>query len=166
MKGTTAKVAVVLSFCAACCLSALMGGAFSRNLVNSSLQISYADLIAVMLTGVTTLLAIVAVGIAAMAFFGWNAIENTVNKKAEQFLDDRFKKGGEQEQELTNTAQVVFLNYLKSGMDENDPVFREIRNILEQERYKDVPDIVVAPKTPSRRKGKPVSPVDTNETVK
>jgi hypothetical protein len=135
-----------------CLISASFGGAISRGLVNSQHQISYADLIAVMLTGVSTLLAIVGVGIAVMAFIGWNTIEKTLEERTKQFLESGLKEGSALNQLLEATAQKVFLNYLKSGMDEHDPVLREIRSILESERYKDVPPIPEVPSTPVTRK--------------
>lgn len=79
---------------ALCIGSGIGGGALTRNFGASSYTLSYADFISIMLTAVSLLMTVLAIFLGVFGFIGWNAIEQKVHTKTEDFLEQGFKRGG------------------------------------------------------------------------
>jgi len=77
-----------------CVVSGLFGGTLTRNFGASSYTLSYADFISIMLTAVSLLMTVLAIFLGVFGFIGWNAIEQKVHSKTEDFLERGFKRGG------------------------------------------------------------------------
>jgi hypothetical protein len=121
-----------------CSVSGLLGGALSRGLVSSPVDVTYADLIAILLTGVTTLLAIAGSAIAIFALLGWSAIESKAINRAEEHVRKSLEKGEPLEQLIGHKIEEMFLNYVRFEMDEGDPVYSLIKNQIEARSYQDI----------------------------
>lgn len=76
-----------------CVMSAVVGGALSRNVGVSTYTLSYADFISIMLTACSVLLTLVTIFLAVLGVMGWNAIANGVKTRTEKFLEEGFQPG-------------------------------------------------------------------------
>ena len=90
MKATLAVGALVVG----CVVSAMIGAAATRHFGTSSYSISYADFVSIMLTSISVLLAALTVFLALVAVVGWNAFNDGVRKRTEDFLQVGFREGG------------------------------------------------------------------------
>ena len=84
----------IMGIVALCIGSGIGGGALTRNFGTSSYTLSYADFISIMLTAVSLLMTVLAIFLGVFGFIGWNAIEQRVHTKTEDFLERGFKRGG------------------------------------------------------------------------
>ena len=58
-------------------------------------QIDYADLIALLLTGVTVVLGALGFVVAILAFVGWNSIQGRVEDQTERLIEESLQEDGE-----------------------------------------------------------------------
>lgn len=76
-----------------CAVSGIVGGALSRQFGTATHTISYADFIAVMLTAVSLLIALLAIVLAVFGVIGWKSIQDQTHAKTREFLAEGFEKG-------------------------------------------------------------------------
>lgn len=98
----------------------LVGGAVVWVGQTSSLRVvplgvSYEDLIAVMLTGVSILLAVVGVGLAILAFLGWTSFKGMTQKAAGAAAIDHIKSDGGAE-EIRRVVEFRALLFLQENL--------------------------------------------------
>lgn len=87
----------------------------------TSVKIDYADLVAVMLTGVSIVLAALGLVVALIAVIGWNSIGDRVSSLATAFLQKSVKEGGELHELVKQEAKSIIYR----GIDPVDPDFSE-----------------------------------------
>jgi len=87
-----------------CLFGGLIGGAITRNFGKADYTISYSEFISIMLTAISTLMAVLAIFLAVFGFIGWATISDRVHEKTKDFLNDGFKEGGVLHKMLTEKA--------------------------------------------------------------
>ena len=82
---------------ALCLISAFIGGAVSHDWSVSwrgDFDISYPDLIAIILTALGVIITVMAIFLAILSVFGWTSISNGVRARATEYLTSEFGEGG------------------------------------------------------------------------
>lgn len=78
-------------------------------------EVSYEDLVAVMLTGVSILLAVVGVGLAILAFLGWTTFRGMTREAAGSAAIEHIKSDGGA-QEIRRVVEGSALQFLQEGL--------------------------------------------------
>lgn len=105
----------------ACLASGLIGAALSSRFGTSNYTISYADFISIMLTGVTVLLACLAIVLAILGVIGWNAITTRVGNRTEAYLEDGFKKGNHLYRQMENKInEITYAGVVAVGAESDE----------------------------------------------
>jgi hypothetical protein len=110
-----------LGIVAVCIVSGVIGGSLTRNFGTSSYTLSYADFVSIMLTAVSLLITVLAVFLAVFGFIGWNAIQNRVHQRTEEFLNEGFKEGRPLYQMLeTRATEIIYEGIMPVVSEEED----------------------------------------------
>ena len=103
-----------------CLISGVVGASFSRNFGTSHYSISYADFISVMLTAISVLMTVLAIFLGVFGVIGWNAIQNRVHQRTEEFLTEGFKEGRPLYQMLESRATDIIYEGIIPVVAEQD----------------------------------------------
>jgi hypothetical protein len=100
-----------------CLVAGLIGGSFNRHFGTSSLTLSYADFVSIMLTAVSLLITVLAIFLAVAGFVGWTTIEQKVHGKTEDFLAEGFEKNGRLERIVVEIIERKAEEIMFSGVE-------------------------------------------------
>ncbi len=90
--------------------------------VGRKLHVSYVDMVSLMLTGVTIMLAILGFVVAVLAFVGWRSIQTIAEASARSTVSDAIKDGGR----LHSVVQKEVRDIIRySGVEALDTEFEE-----------------------------------------
>lgn len=101
------------------------------SVVNSDpkIEVAYADLISILLTGISLILAALAFVIAILAIVGWNSIGDRVSSLAKTSLQEAMKDGGSLHELVKLEAQSTTNRNVQASMREGG----ELHNLVKKE---------------------------------
>lgn len=125
MKPTAFQIACFVAVLAVVLVVSFTGGALTSKVTADG--ISYADFIAVMLTSVSVLVALLAIFLAVLAVVGWNAIVAQALARVEKFLADDFKTGTDLSNKFEKRAEEIVAEYLRENFKEGRTLAEMVR---------------------------------------
>jgi hypothetical protein len=119
----------------------------------SSYNMSYADLVAVLLSASALLLTLLGFGIAILAFVGWNSIAAHAETVARTSIEESLKRNKPLYKTITSNAVDATNEFLKVQFSEGGEMQKLVEKVAERSAYDGVDEFVSESVNPDGAKG-------------
>jgi hypothetical protein len=127
------KNIVLIAFVAAALFTgAVLGSVFDAFSAPPAWTFDSAALVSISLAAVTLVLAALAFLIAILSVWGWNAIEDKVEKKAADYIENGFKEGNNLDKAVKNEVREALRQYLQTEINDEDALAVLIANEIDK----------------------------------